>query len=1113
MKRIITIVGITLVSVVAIVLIAASLIVWVVVTPEKLSPIVRDVAKEFVTVPHELGDIDLTFFSSFPAFGVRIEGLEIVNPVEGAQNDTLLSAKEVVATIDIMAFLNDKKLDIHALTLRDVRANIYIDSIGHGNWDVFALPPDTTEQDTSAFQLPFDEIHVDNAMMASNRLTFVDRKDSIEASIDGFGFDAQIENWDDIRLKLKTLAVNAKIKEEQYVQDMKIEINLPCAVHLDSMHFVLREASLSVDDLAIGIDGWAKIGDSITMDARVNAKEWEITQVLALVPDRYRAMLKDIEVDGKLSLDAHAYGTYSDSVMPIVDASVSLEDGAGRYKKLPYKAEKVQMTANAHLDLNDSLESRAAATLAADCKQSHVEAQADVKELLGNPLIDAQAELKANIPDFASFMPKDLKIKGKTKGEIRVLARLSELMKMSLQRGHYIDGRLDIERLIVDMGDIHADLPESELRFRLPNQKPSDAIYSWLGAQLNLRGVKAKMADMKAEMGRTRLNVETGNILKDPILKANVRMACEQQLTAKNDSMSARVQRPVLGVKASYNTKAKEAMPIVDATLDAAAIDGNYTGIKAALQQTKLTAHLHQDSRRSSLLHMTANMNSTQLTASMGDSVDAKMSSPKLAAKMDYDTKDTTTLPTIDAQLAFAKLSGNYTDIAADLQKSNIRLGLSSDKNQKHRPKIKASMNTAALQVKKGDVVQAKTAALALDAQAHYNDKAKKFLLQWNPKLNVNLQQGHAELAMFSYPIVIPAIDFSYSNQVFVINRSQVHLGSSDFSLSGKVNNIGEWMEGKGVLKGDLDFVSDYTDVNELMAMFSAEEGSEETKSDKPKEDKAKTGEEGPFLVPTDVDLALNTKIRTADVFTEQVHNLKGKVYVKGGTLALEEMGFVCNAARLQLTAMYRTPRRSHLYLGLDYHMMDVDIDTLIEMIPVLTDMVPMLSSFKGNAEFHLAAETYLNSKYEPKMSTLRGAASLSGKDLVVMDGETFSKISKLLMFNKKTENKVDSISAEVTVYKNEIDVYPFCVQMDNYMVAMGGRHNTDMTFDYDINVLKPIYLGVNVSGNLDNLNIKLAKCKFAKDFRPTWHRKVDTESADLRRRIRQSLQKSVKPQ
>ena len=127
------------------------------------------------------------------------------------------------------------------------------------------------------------------------------------------------------------------------------------------------------------------------------------------------------------------------------------------------------------------------------------------------------------------------------------------------------------------------------------------------------------------------------------------------------------------------------------------------------------------------------------------------------------------------------------------------------------------------------------------------------------------------------------------------------------------------------------------------------------------------------------------------------------------------------------------------------------------------------------------------------------------------MDNETFSKISKLLLFNKKTENKVDSISAELTVYKKEIDVYPFCVSMDNYMVALGGRHNLDMTFNYDVNVLSPIYLGVNVSGNLDDLKIKLAKCKFAKEFRPIFHGKVDTQSAELRQMIRNSMRKNVK--
>jgi hypothetical protein len=180
-------------------------------------------------------------------------------------------------------------------------------------------------------------------------------------------------------------------------------------------------------------------------------------------------------------------------------------------------------------------------------------------------------------------------------------------------------------------------------------------------------------------------------------------------------------------------------------------------------------------------------------------------------------------------------------------------------------------------------------------------------------------------------------------------------------------------------------------------------------------------------------------------------------------------------------------------------------------MIPNLEEMVPMLSSFKGAAQFHLAAETYLNSKYEPKMSTLRGASSLSGTDLVVMDGETFSKISKLLMFKKKTENRIDSLNAEITVYKNEIDIYPLCVTMDNYMIALGGRHKTDMTFDYDINVLKPIYLGVHVGGNMNDLQIKLAKCKYAQDFRPHWYQKADSQSLELRRMIKASMEKNVR--
>jgi hypothetical protein len=420
--------------------------------------------------------------------------------------------------------------------------------------------------------------------------------------------------------------------------------------------------------------------------------------------------------------------------------------------------------------------------------------------------------------------------------------------------------------------------------------------------------------------------------------------------------------------------------------------------------------------------------------------------------------------------------------------------------------------------------MQVKTGQVAMRAAARYNQRGgDNLLLKWNPQLSVDMHEAEVALADWEEKILIPAIDFTYTNRDCQIEQSKIIIGNSDFALTGELKNIGRWMRNKAVLEGELTFESDKTDVDELLAMLSAEEGSEEESLEnaaEPLQDGASAysleDEEAnevkePFLVPTNVDLTLNTRIQEAHVMNQVARNLGGKVYIKDGILVIEEMGFICNAAKLQLTAMYRTPRRNHIYVGFDYHMIDINIQELIGMIPQLDSMMPMLRSFRGEAEFHLAAETYTNAQYELKPSTLRGAASIFGKDLVVLDNETFSKISKLLLFSKKTENKVDSISAEMTIYKKEIDVYPFCVSMDNYMVALGGRHNLDMSFNYDVNVLSPIYLGVNVSGNLDDLDIKLAPCKFAKDFKPRFNRKVDTHSAELRSMIRESMRKNVK--
>lgn len=1021
----------TLAAVVVVVAAAASVLMYVVFTPERLTPIVRKVAGEYVQCEHYLGEVDLTFWSTFPEFGVRVADVDLINPMPSAPNDTLLRAGSVVATVNVMALLEDSRLEIHDLILCDIMANAYVDTAGVANWDVFALPEDTTEDtdDTEGIHLPFDELHVDQAHIASNHLRYIDRQSDIEATIDGFGFAAEVESWDDIRLQLKTLAATARMEGETYLDSARLQLDVPVAVALDSMHFVLGDAELAVNDLRLGLCGWVSVGDTIAMDLHAKARKWDLEQVLALVPATYRDMLSDIEVSGRASLAADIVGRYSDTEMPLVDAQLELDDVRARYLPLPYTLRGVEGEADAHIDLNDTKRSYAQLrSLKAKTRKSKLSATGRIDEVLDDILLDLQLKADVHLPDVAYFLPEDMQVVGRAKGDVAAKIRLSDLTEMRLEKGT-IRGDVDLRGIHYTQDDIVAKLPDNRLHFELPNRRRDAGPYKWLYARMQLAGLDAGMDDISATLGRSDLEVATADVLADGPLRARVHLTSEEKLLATMDStLAATVTAPDLLADVRYDMQDTAQMPVVHATLHALAAEGHYDEYEGALADATL-----------------------------------------------------------------------HADVAGTWQ----------------RPRAHATIATSSLQAKAGDLATVVTQDFAMEAAAAYDPTAgDNVLLQWDPKLNVKLHEGRVDTRMLLLPVIIPQIDFDYSNRHLHINRSNLHLGNSDFALSGDADQIKEWLTGEGELKGDFLFESDYTDINQLMAMFSAEEGSEEHPAEKTAPIDAAPSEKpagDPFMVPTDMDVALTTKIGKADIFESHLNNVSGKLYVQDGKLVLDQMGFACKAASLQLTAMYRTPRKNHIYVGFDYHMLHVDIEELIDMIPQLEDMFPMLQVFKGQAEFHLAAETYTNAKYEPKMSTLRGACSLQGKDLVVLDNETFSTIAKYLMFKKKTENRIDSISAEATLYKDEIDVYPLCVQLDNYMVALGGRHYTDMTFNYDINVLRPIYLGVNVSGNLDDLNIKLAPCKFAQDFRPRWHGKVNEESANLRRTIRESMRKNVK--
>jgi hypothetical protein len=402
---------------------------------------------------------------------------------------------------------------------------------------------------------------------------------------------------------------------------------------------------------------------------------------------------------------------------------------------------------------------------------------------------------------------------------------------------------------------------------------------------------------------------------------------------------------------------------------------------------------------------------------------------------------------------------------------------------------------------------------IGLEADILNDNTQKDIFLQWMVKGFIDMDQGTIKIPTLSNILEIPSIKMDFEPEELDIKESSMRIGKSDFQLSGKMNNMLSYFRNDSILRGNFNFVSETTDVFQLMSLTNGIENGVETINSHESTSDGSTFE-GPYMVPKGMDILLSTNIQNATFGIDTITNINGSVRVNDGILLLDEVTFETSAAKMQLTAMYRTPRKNHLFLGLDYHMLDVEIEELLKMIPDIDTIMPMLRSFGGRGEFHLAVETYLDSLYNIKKSTLRGASSIKGQDLILMDGETFSEIAKTFKFNKRTENRVDSLSAEFTIFREEIDIYPFLIVMDKYKAVVAGRHNFDLSFDYHISVVDcplPIKLGIDIKGTMDNMTYRMAKCRYAEFYRPPSRRVVENKQLEIRKMIRDALTQRVK--
>lgn len=467
-----------------------------------------------------------------------------------------------------------------------------------------------------------------------------------------------------------------------------------------------------------------------------------------------------------------------------------------------------------------------------------------------------------------------------------------------------------------------------------------------------------------------------------------------------------------------------------------------------------------------------------------------------------------------DVHLTGSRLSLDMPTVGAAIAQPNINIGINNITKEQLAAAFEVAVGQTSAEL---DSTQLAAASLALSGSVRFDSTQTMPLKRFNPLLDIKVKNGVVATPALAEKAYLSDFAFIYRPQICDIRNAVVKLGRSDFMLYGAVRNLEEWMSKKALLSGDLNFVSEYTDVDELMDLFSGSGTDPDTLARMRQEDNVPK-DANPFIVPKDVDVTLHTHIHRSLAFGNQLGDVAGAVTVKDGTAILDQIGFVCQAATMQLTAIYRSPRPNNIFVALDFHLLDIQIDELLDMIPVVDTLVPMLAAFNGNANFHLAGEGYLNSRYKPKMSTILGSAAITGQDLVVMDNNSIAQIAKLMQFKswKDKDNKIriDSLSVEMTCLRNEIEVFPFLLNIGKYQLCASGKHLLSGECGYHVELLKNPLLakvGVDIRGSLQDPKITLGEVRYADLYKPTRRGEVEKRTLEMKRKVREALENNVR--
>ena len=299
-------------------------------TDERLKSMILPPVQEAIGTEVEVERLSLTFFRTFPRFGVEMDHFVLPDP----QGDPVLVLDNLLIGVELMPLLRNE-LSISQLTLNRpvLTYRVYEDETTNIDF-LLALADEEAEPDDQEFSIAIPRFTIQSA-------TVHYRDDTANTTVD-------LENLDaDISLRFADLiettviadlgSLSATVDGTQYLDRLSLSLNQTSTVDLENELLTLTEGILSIRGLGLNISGsvsdWGS--DALNLDLQFASSSENFGELLRLAPPEFDDLLAGLETRGTLQLEGSITGELVEGEIPAFDMILRVDDGFVQNPDLP----------------------------------------------------------------------------------------------------------------------------------------------------------------------------------------------------------------------------------------------------------------------------------------------------------------------------------------------------------------------------------------------------------------------------------------------------------------------------------------------------------------------------------------------------------------------------------------------------------------------------------------------------------------------------------------------------------------------------------------------------------------------------------------------------------